>query len=245
MGLNKPNNEIDTSMLAQESTSQEIKLSTESIKAVADEILSRMGLTNDTGGGTSEGSVFAKLNALQGSVSGVDTDVTSIKNTIGTPASGETVVSLLDDIKGSSGGNKKKFVSSTTNVLLSETINLAIEENTTQILQKSGKTLALKMPMSGEIAIKIVSDVGRYESLSVKAISLNSGTTLGYVGLNNSLQTNIESIYVKEGDCLIFAAYSNGGRTDVETIQILGEIVDANNDLAFQTLNGSYSSYIN
>ena len=50
MALNKPNNEIDTSTLAQESTSQEIKLSTESIKAVADEILSRMGLTNDTGG---------------------------------------------------------------------------------------------------------------------------------------------------------------------------------------------------
>lgn len=50
MGLIKPDNEIDTSALAQESTSQEIKLSTESIKAVADEILSRMGLTNDTGG---------------------------------------------------------------------------------------------------------------------------------------------------------------------------------------------------
>ena len=64
MALNKPNNEIDTSTLAQESTSQEIKLSNESIKAVADEILSRMGLTNDTGGGASTGSVFAKLNAL-------------------------------------------------------------------------------------------------------------------------------------------------------------------------------------
>ena len=51
MSLNKPNNEIDISTLAQESTSQEIKLSTESIKAVADEILSRMGSTNDTGGG--------------------------------------------------------------------------------------------------------------------------------------------------------------------------------------------------
>ena len=50
MALNKPNNEIDTNTLAQESTSQEIKLSNESIKAVADEILSRMGLTNDTGG---------------------------------------------------------------------------------------------------------------------------------------------------------------------------------------------------
>ena len=64
MSLNKPNNEIDISTLAQESTSQEIKLSNESIKAVADEILSRMGVTNDTGGGASTGSVFAKLNAL-------------------------------------------------------------------------------------------------------------------------------------------------------------------------------------
>ena len=50
MSLNKPNNEIDTSALAQESTSQEIKLSNESIKAVADEILAKIGLTNDVGG---------------------------------------------------------------------------------------------------------------------------------------------------------------------------------------------------
>ena len=64
MSLNKPNNEIDISTLAQESTSQEIKLSNESIKAVADEILSRIGLTNDTGGGATAGSVFAKLNTL-------------------------------------------------------------------------------------------------------------------------------------------------------------------------------------
>lgn len=64
MGLNKPNNEIDTSMLAQESTSQEIKLSNESIKAVADEILNKIGLTSDAGGGATAGSVFAKLNAL-------------------------------------------------------------------------------------------------------------------------------------------------------------------------------------
>lgn len=51
MGLNKPNNEIDTSMLAQESTSQEIKLSNESIQAVVDTILERIGLTTDVGGG--------------------------------------------------------------------------------------------------------------------------------------------------------------------------------------------------
>ena len=50
MSLNKPNNEIDASTLAQESTSQEIKLSNESIKAVADEILAKIGLTTDAGG---------------------------------------------------------------------------------------------------------------------------------------------------------------------------------------------------
>ena len=228
MGLGKNNTdleEIRESILNLENTSQEIKTS------VADVKTDIAGVNTDVG-------------AVQGSVSGVDADVTSIKNAIGTPASGETVISMLDDIKGSSGGNKKEFISSTTNVLLSESINLAIEENTTQILQKSGKTLALKIPVSGEIAIKIVSDVGRYESLSVKAISLNSGTTLGYVGLNSNLQTNIGYIYVKEGDSLIFAATSTGGRTDVETIQILGEIVNVNNnDLAFETLNGDYSSY--
>ena len=64
MSLNKPNNEIDTSALAQESTSQEIKLSNESIKAVADEILAKIGLTNDVEGGANTGTVFGKLNAL-------------------------------------------------------------------------------------------------------------------------------------------------------------------------------------
>ena len=229
MGLGKNDaglEEIRESILNLEETSQEIKI------AVADVKTDVAGVNTD-------------VDAVQGSVSGVDADVTSIKNAIGTPASGETVISLLDDIKGSSGGNKKGFVSSTTNVLLSETINFTIEENTTQILQKSGKTLALKMPLSGEIAIKIVSDVGQYQSLSVKAISLNSGTTLGSVGLDNGSQTNIDYIYVKEGDTLIFAASSIYGDTDVETIQILGEIVNVNNDLAFETLNGGYSSYIN
>lgn len=55
MGLNKPNNEIDTNTLAQESTSQEIKLSNESIKAVADEILNKIGLTSDAGGVLQQG----------------------------------------------------------------------------------------------------------------------------------------------------------------------------------------------
>lgn len=63
MGLNKPNNEIDTNTLAQESTSQEIKLSNESIQAVADTILERIGLTTDSGGANT-GTVLGKLNAL-------------------------------------------------------------------------------------------------------------------------------------------------------------------------------------
>lgn len=70
MGLNKPNNEIDTSTLAQESTSQEIKLSNESIKAVADEILSRIGATTDSGGANT-GTVLGKLNALFSSGGGI------------------------------------------------------------------------------------------------------------------------------------------------------------------------------
>lgn len=209
--------------IALEETSQEIKTAVEGVK-------------------TDVAGVNTDVDAVQGSVSGVDADVTSIKNTIGTPASGETVVSLLDDIKGSSGGNKKKFVSSTTNVLLSETINFTVEEDSTQILQKSGKTLALRIPVSGEIALKIVSDAGSYESLSVKVINPNSGATLGYVGVNRSSPTNIGYIYVKEGDSLIFVATATGGRIDVETIQILGEIVNINNDIAFETLNGDYSS---
>lgn len=41
-----------------------LKLSTETIDQIADTILERIGLTSDTGGGTTAGSIFAKLNAL-------------------------------------------------------------------------------------------------------------------------------------------------------------------------------------
>lgn len=212
--------------IALEETSQEIKA------AVADVKADVAGVNTDVG-------------AVQGSVSGVDTDVTSIKNTIGTPASGETVVSLLDDIKGSSGGNKKEFVSSTTNVLLSETINSYVMENETKILQKSGKTLALRIPVSGELAIKIASEVTGFNSLSVQVINPNSGTKLGYVALTGKSPINIGYVYVKEGDSLIFVATATGDDIYVKTIQILGKIVNINNDIAFETLNGDYSSFIN
>lgn len=62
---------VDTAVDGIAQTATEIKeatdgitLSEASIKAVADEILAKIGLTNDSGGGTAEGSIFAKLNAL-------------------------------------------------------------------------------------------------------------------------------------------------------------------------------------
>ena len=62
---------VDTAVDGIAQTTTEIKeatdgitLSEASIKAVADEILAKIGLTNDSGGGTAEGSIFAKLNAL-------------------------------------------------------------------------------------------------------------------------------------------------------------------------------------
>lgn len=212
--------------IALEETSQEIKTAVEGVK-------------------TDVAGVNTDVDAVQGSVSGVDADVTSIKNAIGTPASGETVISMLDDIKGSSGGNKKKFVSSTTNVLLSETINFAIEENTTQILQKSGKTLALKVPMSGELTIKIATNIdGIRRDLSIAAIRLNNGVSAGSVQANSDSPTNTGNIYVNEGDTLIFKATASGDNIRVNTIQILGKIVNNDNDIAFETLNGDYSSFI-
>lgn len=212
--------------IALEETSQEIKA------AVADVKTDVAGVNTD-------------VDAIQGSVSGVDTDVTSIKNTIGTPASGETVVSLLDDIKGSSGGNKKGFVSSTTNVLLSETINDYVTENKTEILQKSGKALALKVSMSGELTIKIATDIDRISrDLTVTAIRLNDGVSAGSVQATYESPTNTGIIYVNEGDTLIFRAHAGGDSIRVNTIQILGEIVNINNDIAFETLNGDYSRFI-
>ena len=48
-----------------------LKLSTDSIKQIADTILERIGLTTDSGGGISAGSLFAKLNALLSSGGGI------------------------------------------------------------------------------------------------------------------------------------------------------------------------------
>ena len=212
--------------IALEETSQEIKTAVEGVK-------------------TDVAEVNTDVDAVQGSVSGVDTDVTSIKNTIGTPASGETVISMLDDIKGSSGGNKKKFVSSTTNVLLSETINDDVTENETKILQKSGKALALKVPMSGELTIKIATKIGGIRQyLNVTAFRLNNGVSAGSVQANSDSPTNTVIIYVNEGDTLIFSATARGADIRVKTIQILGKIVNSDNDIAFETLNGDYSSFI-
>lgn len=47
-----------------------IKLSTETIDQIVDTILERIGLTTDSGGGTTAGSIFAKLNALLSAGSG-------------------------------------------------------------------------------------------------------------------------------------------------------------------------------
>lgn len=84
MGLVKNNTgleEIRESVVNLENTSAEIKnnvnevktdtegitLSNASIKAIVDEILSRIGLTADTGGSASAGSIMSKLNQIIGS----------------------------------------------------------------------------------------------------------------------------------------------------------------------------------
>lgn len=84
MGLVKNNaglEEIKESVANVENTSTEIKanvnevktdtegivLSNESIKAIVDEIQNRIGLTGDTGGSASAGSVMSKLNQIIGS----------------------------------------------------------------------------------------------------------------------------------------------------------------------------------
>lgn len=84
MGLVKNNTgleEIKESVANVENTSTEIKtnvnevktntegivLSNESIKAIVDEIQNRIGLTGDTGGSASAGSVMSKLNQIIGS----------------------------------------------------------------------------------------------------------------------------------------------------------------------------------
>lgn len=109
MALNKPN--LNTDLIAKESTVEEIKLSNESIKAIADEILSRMGLTNDTGGGTTAGSVFAKLNALLSAGSGgitgfkyMDKTTTSTYGTTYTTQASGILLTDYDGVRIESGG---------------------------------------------------------------------------------------------------------------------------------------------
>lgn len=78
-------NEIDTNVDTVNNTTSEtktqttgikadtdgLKLSTDSIKQIADTILERIGLTTDSGGGISAGSLFAKLNALLSAGGGI------------------------------------------------------------------------------------------------------------------------------------------------------------------------------
>lgn len=219
--------------IALEETSQEIKAAVDGVKTDV------AGVKTDVGG------VKTDVGGVQVDVDTVGTDLTTVKNNIGTPTGGKTVVSMINELSQSSGGNKKKFVSSTTNVLLSETINDYVAENETEILQKSGKALALKVSMSGELTIKIATDIDRVSRyLSVTAIRLNDKVSAGNVQADYTSPTNTGIIYVNEGDTLIFKAFAGSASIRVNTIQILGEIVNINNDIAFETLNGDYSSFI-
>lgn len=88
-------NEIDTNVDTVNNTTSEtktqttgikadtdgLKLSTDSIKQIADTILERIGLTTDVGGGTTAGSIFAKLNALLSAGGGGITGFKYIKKT--------------------------------------------------------------------------------------------------------------------------------------------------------------------
>ena len=102
-------NTIDTNVDAVNTTTTAVKTETESIKAdteafklstetidqIADTILERIGLTTDVGGGTTAGSVFAKLNALLsaggGGITGfkyIEKSTSSSSTTYTTQASG-------------------------------------------------------------------------------------------------------------------------------------------------------------
>ena len=76
--------EIKTNVNEVKTDTEEIVLSTESIKAIVDEIQNRIGLTGDTGGSSSAGSVMSKLNQIIGTTvsGGGGWEIPSIKRII-------------------------------------------------------------------------------------------------------------------------------------------------------------------
>lgn len=74
-----------------------LKLSTETIDQIADTILKRIGLTTDVGGGTTAGSIFAKLNALLSAGSGGITGFKYINKTT-TASNGTTYTTQASGI---------------------------------------------------------------------------------------------------------------------------------------------------
>lgn len=81
-----------------------LKLSTETIDQIADTILERIGLTTDVGGGTTAGSIFAKLNALLSAGSGGITGFKYIDKTT-TSSNGTTYTTQASGILLTEGSN--------------------------------------------------------------------------------------------------------------------------------------------
>lgn len=73
--------EVKTNVNEVKTDTEGIVLSNESIKAIVDEIQNRIGLTGDTGGSASAGSVMSKLNQIIGSA-GSGGGITGFKYTL-------------------------------------------------------------------------------------------------------------------------------------------------------------------
>lgn len=106
--------EIKTNVDEVKTNTEGVVLSTESIKAIVDEIQNRIGLTGDTGGSASAGSMMSKLNQIIGSTGSgggitgfkyIDKTTSSSSGTTYTTQASGILLTTDSDVYVDSGGN--------------------------------------------------------------------------------------------------------------------------------------------
>lgn len=136
--------------IALEETSQEVKTAVEGVKT--------------------------DIAGIQTDVDTMETDLTTVKNNIGTPIGEKTVVTMLDEIINSASGDEYLFVASDTDILLSETLNITVSSERTELLKKQEKVINIIPYCNGEVTFRFTLDTSDLRlSGTVGLINLETG----------------------------------------------------------------------
>lgn len=214
MGLGKNNTdleEISQSILNLENTSQEIKVAVEGIK------------TDITG--------------AESDIDIIGVDLTTVKNNIGTPTGGKTVISMINELSQSSGGEEILFVASNSNILISKQMEYESPtraENT--VLEINGKPLYIFVFGTGNITINITGYASYNNLTTIDAYDKSNNNKLGSIDFEISdVTTKSMEINVYKGLIILFKVSSRGPHLNINKMDLLATIqkVDMNKALAF------------